>query len=148
MKLGDEVKQGYAREGQQNVDLHMDGNWSDRSAQRECLMSGVVLELLRKLNDLEQTIHDRHRQMNGASEQRREFDRIMSKLQESMKATEQQLKDPLSNDLQQSAAVLKEKCRTIQVNTRRGLSIPIVSFFLSLSRYCNPLKTERPTSTI
>ena len=85
-------------------------------AKREIPHRAIALELLRKLNNLEQTIHDRHRQMNGASEQRRDFDRIMTKLQEAMKATEQQIKDPLTNDLQQSASVLREKCRTVQVN--------------------------------
>ncbi|CAF4065047.1 unnamed protein product, partial [Rotaria sordida] len=95
VKLSEEVKQGYSREGQNDVNLHMD-------------------ELLRKLNSLEESIQDRNRQLNGANEQRRELDRIMSKLSEWIKNTEQQIKDPLTNDLQQTANGLKEKYRSIQ----------------------------------
>ncbi|CAF4123333.1 unnamed protein product, partial [Rotaria sordida] len=91
----EKVKQGYSREGQNDVNLHMD-------------------ELLRKLNSLEESIHDRNRQLNGANEQRREFDRIMSKLSEWIKTIEQQIKDPLTNDLQQTTNSLKEKNKSIQ----------------------------------
>ena len=90
----------------------------------------VSVDLLRKLNALEESINERHRQLNGASEQRREFDRLMSKLTEWIKATEQQIKDPFANDLQQNANGMKEKYRNIQVrqsihheqNNRRYLS--------------------------
>ncbi len=76
------------------------------------------IELLRKLNSLEELINDRHRQLNGASEQRREFDRIMSKLSEWIKSTEQQIKDPFANDLQQNASGIKEKYKSIQVRIK------------------------------
>jgi predicted RNA-binding protein with RPS1 domain len=73
------------------------------------------LDLLRRLNTLEESINDRHRQLHGASEQRREFDRIMSKLTEWIKTIEQQIKDPFANDLQQTASGIKDKYRSIQV---------------------------------
>jgi hypothetical protein len=66
---------------------------------------------------LEESINDRNRYLNGASEQRREFDRIMNKLMEWIKITEQQIKDPFANDLQQNANGLKEKYKSIQVRT-------------------------------
>jgi hypothetical protein len=75
----------------------------------------LFVVLLRKLNSLEELINDRNRHLNGASEQRREFDRIMNKLNEWIKNTELQIKDPLANDLQQNANGLKEKYKTIQV---------------------------------
>ncbi|CAF3855305.1 unnamed protein product, partial [Adineta steineri] len=95
-KLSHEIKQGYSREGQNNLDLHID-------------------ELSRKLNDLEESIHNRNRQLNGANEQRREFDRIMNQFNEWIKNTEQQVKDHLANDLQQNTNGLKEKHKSIQV---------------------------------
>ena len=67
------------------------------------------------MNALEDSINDRHRQLNGAIEQRREFDRIMTKLTEWIKTTEQQIKDPFANDLQQNASGIKDKYRSIQV---------------------------------
>ncbi len=76
------------------------------------------IELLRKLNSLEESINDRYRQLNGASEQRQEFDRIMSKLSEWIKSTEQQIKDPFANDLQQNASGIKEKYKSIQVRIK------------------------------
>lgn len=75
----------------------------------------MFADLLRKLNSLEETINDRHRQLNGATEQRREFDRLMTKLTDWIKSTEQQIKDPFANDLQQNATGMKEKYRSIQV---------------------------------
>ncbi|CAF1501375.1 unnamed protein product, partial [Rotaria sordida] len=85
IKLSEQVKQGYSRE-----------------------------ELLRKLNSLEESIHDRNRQLNRANEPRREFDRIISKLSQWIKTTEQQIKDPLTNHLQQTTNSLKEKYKSIQ----------------------------------
>ncbi len=67
---------------------------------------------------MEEAINDRHRQLNGATEQRREFDRIMNKLSEWIKTTEQQIKDPFANDLQQNAGGIKEKYKIIQVRIR------------------------------
>ncbi|CAM4803210.1 unnamed protein product [Rotaria magnacalcarata] len=95
VKLGEEIKQGCSREGHSNVNLHID-------------------ELVRKLNSLEEAIHDRNRQLNVANELRREFERIMIKLNEWIKSTEQQIKDPLTNDLQQTTSGLKERYRTVQ----------------------------------
>jgi peptidoglycan hydrolase CwlO-like protein len=69
------------------------------------------------LNSLEDSINDRNRQLNGASEQRREFDRIMNQFNEWIKNTEQQIKDHLANDLQQTANGLKERYQSIQVRT-------------------------------
>jgi len=66
---------------------------------------------------LEDSINDRNRQLNGASEQRREFDRIMNQFNEWIKNTEQQIKDHLANDLQQTANGLKERYQSIQVRT-------------------------------
>ncbi|CAF3475042.1 unnamed protein product [Rotaria socialis] len=95
VKLGEEIKQGCSREGHSNVNLHID-------------------ELVRKLNSLEESIHDRNRQLNVANELRREFERIMTKLNELIKSTEQQIKDPLTNDLQQTTSGLKERYRTVE----------------------------------
>ncbi|UJR37453.1 hypothetical protein I4U23_030156 [Adineta vaga] len=95
VKLSEEVKQGYLHDGQTTVDLQMD-------------------ELHRKLNTLEESIHQRIRQLNGANEQRRDFDRMMNQFNEWIKNTEQQVKDHLTNDLQQTTIVLKDKHRNIQ----------------------------------
>jgi hypothetical protein len=46
---------------------------------------------------------------------------MMTKLIEWMKTTEQQIKDPFTNDLQQTANVLKEKLKTIQVRNHYHL---------------------------
>lgn len=73
------------------------------------------IELQRKLNSLEESIHQRNRQLNGANEQRREFDRISNQFNEWIKSTEQQVKDHLTNDLQQTTIILKDKYRNIQV---------------------------------
>lgn len=67
------------------------------------------------MNSLEEAIHDRIRQLNGANDQRREFERNMNKLSEWIKTTEQQIKDPLASDLQLSSPALKEKYKSIQV---------------------------------
>jgi peptidoglycan hydrolase CwlO-like protein len=70
---------------------------------------------------LEETISDRNRQLNGAGDQRREFDRTMTKLSEWIKSIEQQIKDPLANDLQQTTNILKEKYKSIQVQRECSL---------------------------
>jgi hypothetical protein len=80
---------------------------------------------------LEESIHDRHRQLNGANEQRREFDRIMIKFTEWIKNTEQQIKDPFSNDLQQNVNGLKEKYKNIQVRINFINDFIIISIFSS-----------------
>ena len=49
-----------------------------------------------------------------ASDNRRDWDQNLTKLQDWIKASEQQIKDPLSNDLQQSAGQLKEKSHQVQ----------------------------------
>ena len=67
------------------------------------------------MNNLEETLNDRHQQLNLAHEHRQSFDRILTKLNEWIKNTTQQMKDPLTNDLQQTANVLKEKSRNMQV---------------------------------
>ena len=61
-------------------------------------MNYLLVELLRKLNTLEESINDRNRQLNGASEQRREFERIMNHFNEWIRNTEQEVKDHLAND--------------------------------------------------
>ncbi|CAF2948786.1 unnamed protein product [Rotaria sp. Silwood2] len=66
------------------------------------------------MNSLEETLNDRYRHLNLANEQRCDFDRIMTKLNEWIKNTEQQLKDPFTNDLQQTINILKEKSKSIQ----------------------------------
>lgn len=114
VKLSDEVKQGYSREGQNNVDLQMDSRLTKLDLSMGMSLH-LSVDLLRKLNAVEESINDRHRQLNGASEQRREFDRLMTKLTDSIKSTEQQIKDPFANDLQQNATGMKEKYRSIQV---------------------------------
>ena len=68
------------------------------------------------MNTLEESIHERNQLLTGANEQRREFDRIMNKLSEWIRSTEQQIKDPLTNDLQQTANGLKEKYKSIEVS--------------------------------
>ena len=80
-----------------------------------------AIDLLRRLNALEESINDRHRQLNGAIEQRREFDRIMTKISEWIKTTEQQIKDPFASDLQQNASGIKDKHRSIQVGDLSNL---------------------------
>ncbi len=80
---------------------------------------------------MEESIHDRHRQLNGANEQRREFDRIMIKFTEWIKNTEQQIKDPFSNDLQQNVNGLKEKYKNIQVRINFINDFIIISIFSS-----------------
>jgi len=80
---------------------------------------------------LEESINDRNRHLNGASEQRREFDRIMIKFTEWIKNTEQQIKDPFANDLQQNANGLKEKYKNIQVRINFINDFIIISIFSS-----------------
>ena len=72
---------------------------------------------------MEESIHERNRLLTGANEQRREFDRIMNKLSEWIKNTEQQIKDPLTNDLQHAANDLKEKYKSIEVSVNFTIDI-------------------------
>ncbi|CAM2712242.1 unnamed protein product [Rotaria socialis] len=95
LKLNESVKQGYYYEDKIEYNLH-------------------THELAYKLNHLEEALNDRLRQLNVANEQRLEIDRIMTKLNESIKTTEQQIKDPFANDLQQPTNVLKDKSKTMQ----------------------------------
>ncbi len=135
VKLGDEVKQGYSREGQTNVNLQMDGKKQTNIAGK-FLNHFLRIDLLRKLNALEESINDRHRQLNGAIEQRREFDRIISKLSDWIKTTEQQIKDPFASDLQQNASGIKDKHRSIQVSIQNPRQkIPFV-FILVITSIC------------
>ncbi|CAF4548248.1 unnamed protein product, partial [Rotaria sp. Silwood2] len=78
------------------------------------LNENVKQKLIRRINNLEEILNDRYRQLNLANEQRYEFDRIMTKLNEWVKSIEQQIKDPFTNDLQQTTNVLKEKSKNIQ----------------------------------
>lgn len=75
----------------------------------------MKLDLQKKLNSLDELIHERNRQLNGANEQRKEFDKLLTKLTEFIKTTEQQIKDPFANDLQQNASGMKDKYKAIQV---------------------------------
>jgi len=75
----------------------------------------LKLDLQKKLNSLDELIHERNRQLNGANEQRKEFDKLLTKLTEFIKTTEQQIKDPFANDLQQNASGMKDKYKAIQV---------------------------------
>ena len=68
------------------------------------------------MNTLEESIHQRQRQLNGANEQRRELERMMNQFNDWIKTTEQQAKDHLTNDLQQTTMGLKDKYRNIQVS--------------------------------
>ncbi|CAF4270157.1 unnamed protein product, partial [Rotaria magnacalcarata] len=95
LKLNENVKQGYYYEDKIEYNLH-------------------THELAHKLNHLEEALTDRFRQLNVANEQRLEIDRIMTKLNESIKTTEQQIKDPFTNDLQQPTNVIKDKSKTMQ----------------------------------
>jgi molecular chaperone DnaK (HSP70) len=79
------------------------------------LLNSILIELIRKLNNLEEIVNDRYRQLNLANDQRRDFDRILTKLNEWIKNNEQQIKDPFTNDLQQTTNILKEKLKNIQV---------------------------------
>ncbi len=88
---------------------------------------------------MEESINDRNRQLNGANEQRREFDRIMTKLTEWIKNTEQLIKDPFTNDLQQNSNGLKEKYKSIQVRIN-FFCIDSFLFSFILSHYFNQQK--------
>jgi hypothetical protein len=77
--------------------------------------NSILIELVRKLNNLEEILNDRSRQLNLANDQRRDFDRILTKFNEWIKTTEQQIKDPFTTDLQQTTIVLKEKLKIVQV---------------------------------
>lgn len=72
-------------------------------------------DLNQKLNQLEKNILNRQQQLNGATEQRQLSDRLHSKLQDWIRTIEQQIKDPVTTDLQQPTHILKEKYRQIQV---------------------------------
>ena len=111
VKLGDEVKQGYAHEEQHEVDLQMDGTLLGCFE----LQDRFCVDLLRKLNTLEDAINNRNRQLNGATEQRREFDRLVNQFHEWIKTTEQQVKEHLTHELQQTTDGLKDKYRSTQV---------------------------------
>lgn len=78
----------------------------------------LKLDLQRKLNSLEELIDERNRQLNGANEQRKDFDKLLTKLNDFIKTTEQQIKDPFANDLQQNTNGMKDKYKTIQVKHR------------------------------
>jgi hypothetical protein len=73
------------------------------------------IELVRKLNNLEEILNDRNGQLHIANEQRRDYDRIANKLNEWIRNAEQHVKDPLTNDLQQPVNGLREKSKTLQV---------------------------------
>ena len=75
------------------------------------------LELVHQLRDLEEALNERNRQLHATSEQRRDYDRLTNKLADWIKGTEQQVKEPFSNDLQQSIGALKDKSKTVQVSS-------------------------------
>ena len=85
----------------------------------------ICIELLRKLNHLEEVITDRQRQFTLAVGHRHDFEHALTKLNDWMKTIEQQIKDPLTNDLQQPTQVLKEKWRNAQVNERTISCLPL-----------------------
>lgn len=65
---------------------------------------------------MEELLTDRQRQFTVAAGHRHDFEHVITKLNEWMKTLEQQIKDPLTSDLQQPTLVLKEKWRNAQVN--------------------------------
>jgi hypothetical protein len=73
---------------------------------------------------------DRHQQFNLASDYRHDFDRMITKLTEWIKTTEQQIKDPFTNDLQQTANILKEKLKSVQVRNHQLFSQPFPDYLL------------------
>lgn len=80
--------------------------------------SGLILsqlELVHQLKHLEEVLSERNRQLHSANEQRRDYDRLVNKLTDWIKSTEQQVKEPFSSDLQQPVSALKEKSKTVQV---------------------------------
>ncbi|CAF1053347.1 unnamed protein product [Adineta ricciae] len=94
-RLNDAIKQGYAHEDEHDCDQHTD-------------------ELVHQLRDLEEALNERNRQLHATNEQRRDYDRLTNKLADWIKSTEQQVKEPFSNDLQQSIGALKDKSKTVQ----------------------------------
>ncbi|CAF4338460.1 unnamed protein product, partial [Adineta steineri] len=95
ISLNEEIKQGYYYEDQHDYNYHTD-------------------DLIRKLTHLEEIYNEHYQQLQNANEERRDYDRITNKLNEWIKSTEQQVKDPFTNDLQQSVNILKDKSKTIQ----------------------------------
>ncbi|CAF3725966.1 unnamed protein product [Adineta steineri] len=95
ISLNEEIKQGYYYEDQHDYNYHTD-------------------DLIRKLTHLEEIYNEHYQQLQNANEERRDYDRISNKLNEWIKSTEQQVKDPFTNDLQQSVNILKDKSKTIQ----------------------------------
>ena len=89
---------------------------------------------------------DRQRQFTLAAGHRHDFEHLITKLNEWMKTIEQQIKDPLTSDLQQTTQVLKEKWRNAQVNdTKLGC---LLSSNRSFSLYPNPHEIARMISMI
>lgn len=87
------------------------------------------------MNQLEEIFNDRFRQLSLANEQRQDIDRIIIKLNEWIKTTEQQIKDPFANDLQQPTNALKDKSKSVQV--RRFYPMEKSFILLSFSLYFN-----------
>ena len=78
------------------------------------------------MNHLEEALTDRQRQFTLTTSHRHDFDHAMTKLNEWMKTIEQQIKDPLTNDLQQPTQVLKEKWKHVQISERNASLLSIV----------------------
>ena len=99
------------------------------------------------MNQLENLILKRQRELNGANEQRQESDRVFTKLHDWIKTIEQQIKDPVTSDLQQPAHVLQERYRQIQVKLCLNLSISM-NFISYFSRCYNRLEITAVNSMI
>ncbi|UJR08743.1 hypothetical protein I4U23_013000 [Adineta vaga] len=95
IQLNDSIKQGYAFEDEHDYDQHTD-------------------DLLYQLSHLEEILNDRNRQLHVANEQRHDYERLTNRLTDWIKSTEQQVKEPFTNDLQQAVGALKDKSKTVQ----------------------------------
>lgn len=96
--LLEEIKVDYQFEGQNDCDLNLN-------------------ELIKKFNIFDEKLVDRQEKFRVSLEQRQNFDKKLDQLSDWTKSIEQQVKDPMISELQQSTNLLQEKSSQIQVKT-------------------------------
>lgn len=96
--LLEEIKVDYQFEGQNDCDLNLN-------------------EWIKKFNIFDEKLVDRQEKFRVGLEQRQNFDKKLDQLSDWTKSIEQQVKDPMISELQQTTNLLQEKSSQIQVKT-------------------------------
>ena len=107
-QLLEEMKIDYQLEGQDDCDLSLN-------------------EWIKKLRFFEEKLAERQEKCQQSLQHRQTFEKKLDHLSDWIKSLEQQVKEPMISELQQTTTILQEKCSQVQVRCFR-LSSLISSF--------------------